>query len=137
MAFGKSFQPMNFAWEIARKIDRLDIDEYTTRGRMNRLVVLYGLVRAINPKEKPDDEEELRREEGGKFRAIPDIIQEMAARRRRLRHPEIKMKMDDDDLSRTDNDIENDLDGFWDDLAEVIYRCRIIENVRAPEESAP
>ena len=137
MAFGKGFQPMNYAWQIARKIDRLDMGEYSTKSRLNNLVVIYGLVRAINPTEKTDDEESLQQEEGEKFRSIAEIIALIAERRSRLRKPENKMKMNDSDLSATDNDIENELDGFWDDLAEVIYRCKITDNVRPPEESAP
>lgn len=136
-AFGKAFQPMNFAWQVARKIDRMDMGEYSTKGRLNNLVVIFGLVRAINPKESESEETKIKDEEGEKFRSISDIIAQMAKRRETLRGPENKMKMNDSDLGQMDNNIENELDGFWDDLAEVIYRCKITDNVRPPEESAP
>jgi hypothetical protein len=136
-AFGKGFQPMNFAWQIARKIDRLDMGEYTTRARLNNLVVIYGLVRAINPVEDPKDESTRKKDEGEKFRSVTDIISLMAERRKKLRDPENKMKMNDSDLGQIDSNIENELDGFWDDLAEVIFRCKITDSVRPQEETAP
>lgn len=138
MAYGgKAFQPMNFAWQIARKIDRLDMGEYSTKERLNSLVVIFSLVRAINPKESDKDENEMRIDEGDKFRSINEIIEHMSARRKKLRTPENKMKMNDSDMSQLDNAIEDELDGFWDDLSEVIFRCKITDNVRPPEEAAP
>lgn len=127
---------MNFAWQVARKIDRLDMGDYSTRGRLDKLVVIFGLVRAINPVEDEKDEAKRKDDEGDSFRSISDIITHIAGRRKRLRTPESRLKITDSDLNEG-GEIENDLDGFWDDLSEVIFRCKITDNVRPPEETAP
>jgi hypothetical protein len=134
--YSRAAQTMNFAWQIARKIDRLDMGDYSTRGRLDKLVVIFGMVRAINPVEEDKDEKSRKADEGDKFRSIAGIIEILAARRKRLRTPESRLKISDSDLSEG-NEIEDELDGFWDDLSEVIYRCKITDNVRPPEESAP
>lgn len=137
MASWKSQQPMDFKWQIARKIDRLDIGEYSIDSRFNRLVVIFGLVRAINPKETPDDEKSQRDEARDQFRSIETIIGLMNQTVKQLRTPEEKLKMKDESLGMMETDIENKLDGFWYDLSEVIFRCKITDNVRVSEEAAP
>ncbi len=137
MASWKSQQPMDFKWQIARKIDRLDMGEYSTESRFNRLVVIFGLVRAINPKESQDDEKSQQDEAGEKFRSIETILGVMDQTVKQLRTPEEKLKMKDDTLGMMETETENKLDGFWYDLAEVIFRCKITDNVRISEEAAP
>jgi len=57
MAYGKAGQPMNFPWQIARKIDRLDLGTFAAVEFFYRNAIIYGLIRAIDPKESnPDDE---------------------------------------------------------------------------------
>jgi hypothetical protein len=137
MAYGKAQQPMDFKWQIARKIDRLDMGDYTTISRFNRLVVIYGLVRAINPKESKEEETAQQEESGDKYRSIADIITDIDMLVKKLRTPEEKIKMSDEGLGSMDSDIESQLDGFWYDLAEIIFRCKITDNVRVSEEAAP
>ncbi len=137
MTSWKSQQPMDFKWQIARKIDRLDMGEYSTESRFNRLVVIFGLVRAINPKESQDDEKSQQDEAGEKFRSIETILGVMDRTVKQLRTPEEKLKMKDDTLGMMETETENKLDGFWYDLSEVIFRCKITDNVRISEEAAP
>ncbi len=137
MAYGKAQQPMDFAWQIARKIDRLDMGDYNTQSRFNRLVVIYGLVRAINPKESTEEEKTQLEEAGGTFRSISQIIDAIDDLVKKLRTPEEKLKMSDEGIGSVTADTESRLDGFWYDLAEVINRCHITDKVRATEEAAP
>jgi len=137
MAYGKAQQPMDFKWQVARKIDRLDMGEYSTNSRFNRLVVIFGLVRAIDPKESSDEETKQQEENGNTFRAIPGLIATMNERINALRTPSNKLKMSDESFNTPDTDIESQLDAFWYELAEVIYRCKITDNVRVSEEPAP
>lgn len=124
---------MDFKWQIARKIDRLDMGEYSTESRFNRLVVIFGLVRAINPKESQDEEKTQMSEAGDQFRSIETIIGVMDKTVKQLRTPEDKIKMKDETLGLMETEIENKLDGFWYDLSEVIFRCKITDSVRASE----
>ena len=128
---------MDFKWQVARKIDRLDMGEYSTNSRFNRLVVIFGLVRAIDPKESSDEETKQQEENGNTFRAIPGLIATMNERINALRTPSNKLKMSDESFNTPDTDIESQLDAFWYELAEVIYRCKITDNVRVSEEPAP
>jgi hypothetical protein len=48
---------MDEEWQIARKVDRLDMGTYDTRERFNRLVVIFGLVRSIDPEDVDEDGE--------------------------------------------------------------------------------
>jgi hypothetical protein len=138
MAYGKAQQPMDFKWQIARKIDRLDMGEYSTSSRFNRLIVIYGLVRAINPKENADDETVRIDEDGDQFRAVnPDILDSLDNSIKSLRNPEDKLKMEDESMSLGETDIETKLDAIWYELAEVVFRCKITDNVRVTEEAAP
>ena len=135
-AYGKT-QQMDFKWQIARKIDRLDMGDYNTNARFNRLVVIYGLVSAIFPKESEDEETKCRTEYGELFRTIPVIMKEMDDSIKALRTPDAKLKMEDPSFSPSETTIESNLDKLWFDLSEVIYRCKITDNVRVSEEAAP
>jgi hypothetical protein len=137
MAYGKAQQPMDFKWQIALKIDRLDMGDYNTQSRFNRLVVIYGLVRAINPKESEQEEKIQQEEAGDLYRSIADINDQLDKLVKDLRTPSEKLKMADEGLGLMNTDIESRLDGFWYDLAEIIHRCKITDNVRVTEESAP
>ena len=88
-SYGKA-QPMDFKWQIARKIDRLDMGDYNTNSRFNRLVVIYGLVSAIFPKESEDEEEKSRNEYGDLFRTIPVIMKEVDDSIKELCTPDAK-----------------------------------------------
>ena len=137
MAYGKAQQPMDFKWQIARKIDRLDMGDYTTESRFNRLVVIYGLVRAINPKESKEEEKTQQEEAGETFRSISSIIDKVDDLVKTLRTPAEKLKRTEDGLGLVNTDTESKLDGMWYDLAEIIHRCKITDNVRVSEEAAP
>lgn len=137
MAYGKTQQQMDFKWQIARKIDRLDMGEYSTNSRFDRLIVIYGLVRAINPKEKEEEENIRRIEDEDLFRAIPEIIKSIESRVKKLRNPNAKLKMSDESFDLGETDIENTLDGLWYEIAEIVSRCKLTDNVRVSEESAP
>jgi hypothetical protein len=134
--YGKT-QQMDFKWQIARKIDRLDMGDYNTNSRFNRLVVIYGLVAAIFPKESEEEENAHRSDYGELFRPVPEIMKAMDDSIKDLRSPESKLKMMDESLSPAETTIESKLDKIWFDLSEVIYRCKITDNVRVSEEAAP
>jgi hypothetical protein len=57
MAYGKSAgQPMNFNWQIARKIDRLDLGSFAAVEFFYRNAIIFGLVRAKDPKDEDEPE---------------------------------------------------------------------------------
>lgn len=133
MAYSKSSQLMNFPWLIARKLDRLDMGEYSTSSQFHRLDDIYGLVRGINPKETEQEVKDQQEEAGDKFRSIADIMDGLNAVIKSLRTQDAQLRMKDKDISAIETEIEGRLGGLAYDLKEVIYRCKITDSVRAPE----
>ena len=43
---------MDFKWQISRKIDRLDLGSFAAIEFFYRTAIIFGLVRAMDPKEK-------------------------------------------------------------------------------------
>lgn len=133
----KGSQPMNTAWLIARKWDRIDMGEYSPVSMFRKLEVLYWAHRAINPRESQNEEDERKEDEGGSFRSIPDLMQSIHDRINFLRSSDSKMKMTDDTLSLADSSIETQINDMGAELWEITVRCKLIDNVRTYSEDAP
>jgi hypothetical protein len=133
----KGSQPMNTAWLIARKWDRIDMGEYSPVSMFRKLEVLYWAHRAINPRESQDEEDKRKEDEGGSFRSIPDLMQSIHDRINFLRSSDSKMKMTDDTLSLADSSIETQINDMGAELWEITVRCKLIDNVRTYSEDAP
>lgn len=133
----KSSQPMNTAWLIARKWDRIDIGEYSPTAMFRKLEVLYWAHRAINPTENDTEETARKTDEGESFRTITELMDSVASRLKSLHTPDVKMRMHDDSLNFADTDLEVQLSDIGAELWEITVRCKLIDNVRASEgESA-
>lgn len=136
-AYGKSSQPMNTAWLIARKMDRMDIGEYSPVAMFRKLEAWYWGVRALNPSETQDDEDARRKECGETFKTIPELLESVNTRITFLHTPDSKLRMHEDSLNLADVDIENQIAGIGSELWEITVRCKLIDNVRVTEEAAP
>jgi hypothetical protein len=135
---GSPHQQMNFPWLIARLLDRMGMGEYSSARRFNELTWLFGYVRAINPKESEDEEKTGQEEDKEKFRAIPVILQDCGVLIKKIvKDPEMKLKMKDESIGGLDVGIDADLMTLGFDLQEIIFRCKITDNVRVTEEAVP
>ena len=129
----KVSQPMNTAWLIARKWDRIDIGEYSSLAMFRKLEVIYWAVRAVDPLESEDDESKQREKGGDSFKTIPELLESVHARIMTLRTPDSKIKMTDESLSFGDITAENQIGNIGAELWEITVRCKLIDNVRASE----
>lgn len=135
---GSPHQQMNFPWLIARLLDRMGMGEYSTARRFNELTWLFGYVRAINPKESEDEEKTGREEDEEKFRTIPEILHDCGEKIKKIgADPETKLKMKDESIGGLDVGIDTILITVGFDLQEIIFRCKITDNVRVTEEAVP
>lgn len=129
-------QNMDFKWQIARKIDRLDLGDFAAVPFFYRQAILFGLVRAIDPSEKESEENET----GGKKKPGKTIDQLMTSIDER-----ITALMDYDTtailLGRGNlpevKDFQRKTMSVWYENSEVIRRCGLTDNVRMMEEAAP
>jgi hypothetical protein len=130
--YGRNDQVMDEEWHIARKVDRLDMGGPDMPSRFNRLVIIFGLVRAIWPKDQNEEEEKER--QGDKFVPIEAVLQRIDETIKGLRSPKDAQRLRDIGLDEEIEDLESTVDGIWYDLAEVIRRGGLMKKVRAQEE---
>jgi|GEM_PF-4940712 hypothetical protein len=131
--YGRNDQVMDEEWHIARKVDRLDMGGPDVVSRFNRLVIIFGLVRAIWPKDQNEDEEKER--QGDTFVPIEEVIKRIDAAIKQLRSPKDAQRLRDIDLGEEIEDLESAVDGIWYDIAEVIRRGGLMKKVRVQEEA--
>lgn len=135
MASYSSQQVMDEEWQIARKVDRLDMGTYDVNERFNRLVVIFGLQRAIDPKDADEEEEKAKALAANKpFRSIDAILAAINEAIRNQRNPEQALKMKDKETGYLYANIDEACDGIWYDISEVNRRCKIMSKVKASEE---
>lgn len=132
MGYGSksSQQNMDFKWQLARKIDRLDLGTFAALDFYYRNVIIFGLVRAIDPPEPemPDNESKK------PVKTIQEVLDSIDNRIN---------DMQDFDTTALLMGKANlpEVKGFqkksvscWFELAEVIYRCKLTDSVRASGE---
>lgn len=137
MAGYKGSQPMNTAWLIARKWDRIDMGEYSPLAMFRKLEVIYWAVRAVDPAEPEDDEKKQSDKGGEDFKTIPELMESIHARIMTLRTPDSKIMMTDESLSFGNITVENQIGNIGAELWEITVRCKLIDTVRVTEEAAP
>lgn len=125
-------QAMDFKWQIARKIDRLDIGSFAALEFFYRTAIIFGLVRAMDPIEvdQPDPLPE-------DFRSIEDLILSIDERIKELLAFDTTAiqqgKLQLDEVKR----FQEKTMAVYYELDEVIYRCKLTDNVRVQEAEAP
>jgi hypothetical protein len=129
----KGSQPMNTAWLIARRWDRLGIGNSSPVSLFRELQILYWAHRAVNPRETDAEENKRKEDEGDSFRSISDLMSSIRGRIEFLRSIDSKMKMTDDSLALADSSIEIQINDMGAELWEITVRCKLIDNVRAFE----
>lgn len=122
-------QNMDFKWQLARKIDRLDLGTFAALDFYYRVVIIFGLVRAIDPVEKIDPE--AKPDPDG---TIPELMTKLDLRINDLqRYDTTALIMGKTQLPEV-QDFQRKTLSCWYELAEIIYRCKLTDNVRASGE---
>lgn len=122
-------QNMDFKWQLARKIDRLDLGTFAALDFYYRVVIIFGLVRAIDPEEKVDPN--AKPDPDG---TIPELMTRLDLRINDLqRYDTTALIMGKTQLPEV-QDFQRKTLSCWYELAEIIYRCKLTDNVRASGE---
>lgn len=122
-------QNMDFKWQLARKIDRLDLGTFAALDFYYRVVIIFGLVRAIDPVEKTDPD--AKPDPDG---TIPELMTKLDLRINDLqRYDTTALIMGKTQLPEV-QDFQRKTLSCWYELAEIIYRCKLTDHVRASGE---
>lgn len=122
-------QNMDYKWQLARKIDRLDLGTFAALDFYYRIVIIYGLVRAIDPEEKTDPE---KKPAAGS--TIPDLIAKVDQRINDLQRVDTTALLMGKTQLPEVQDFQRKTLSCWYEIAEIIYRCKLTDNVRASGE---
>lgn len=125
-------QAMDFKWQIARKIDRIDIGSFAALEFFYRTAIIYGLVRAIDPIELDTPPEPSKG-----FIPIEKLVTSIDTRinelleydttallQGRMALPEVKTFQ------------SKSMSSFY-ELMEIVSRCKLTDSVKVQEPEAP
>ena len=127
MAYSSKSQNMDYKWQLARKIDRLDLGTFAALDFYYRIVILFGLVRAMDPEEK--DDPEVKQE-----KTVPQLIVSVDTRINELQsYDTTALIMGKSQLPEV-QEFQRKTLSCWYEIAEIIYRCKLTDNVRAAGE---
>jgi hypothetical protein len=128
--YGGKQQNMDFRWQLARKIDRLDLGSFAALDFYYRVVIIFGLVRAIDPEEKTDPDAA-----PDKDGTIPELIKKLDDRINDLqRYDTTALLMGKTQLPEV-QEFQRKTLSCWYELAEIVYRCKLTDNVRVESEA--
>lgn len=128
-AYSAKSQNMDFKWQLARKIDRLDLGTFAALDFYYRIVIIFGLVRAIDPVEKEDPDAK-----PDPHGTIPELIEKVNNRINELQqYDTTALLMGKTQLPEVQAFQRKTL-SCWYEIAEIIYRCKLTDNVRATGE---
>jgi hypothetical protein len=128
VSYGKSGQPMNFPWQIARKIDRLDLGTFAAVEFFYRNAIIYGLVRALDPKEPEEDEN---------AEPVEFLISSIDVRIKDLQEYDTTAIMMGHTQLPEVKAFQQKTMMTWYELAEVIGRCHLCDQVLHQIAEAP
>lgn len=131
MAYGsKSQQNMDFKWQLARKIDRLDLGTFAALDFYYRNVIIHGLVRAIDPPEPEKSDDEKKNQD----RPIREVMDSIDNRINAMQgFDTTALLMGKSNLPEV-QDFQKKTVSCWYEIAEVIYRCKLTDSVKAAGE---
>ena len=121
-------QNMDFKWQVARKLDRIDLGAFAALEFFYRNEIIFGLVRAMDPEEAAPKDDKVRGVE------IPDLITSLDDRITRLQSFDTTaLLMGKTNLPEVQK-FQVQTFNVWTELSEVIYRCKLTDSVRVTGE---
>jgi hypothetical protein len=132
MAYGKAAgQPMNFNWQIARKIDRLDLGSFAAVEFFYRNAIIFGLVRAKDP----GDDDETKPANGGK--SISQLVSSVDDRINTLMEIDTTaILLGHSQLKEVKTFQKDTMSAFY-EISEIIERCHFCDQVLHQIPEAP
>lgn len=128
MAYGGKVQNMDFKWQLARKLDRLDLGTFAALEFYYRNMIIFGLVRAIDPEEKIIDDDKKPE------KSIPDLISSIDKRINDLQgFDTTALLMGKSNLPEV-REFQKKTTSAYYEIAEVIFRCKLTDNVKVQGE---
>jgi hypothetical protein len=129
-AYSKQQQNMDFKWQLARKIDRLDLGTFAALEFFYRNTIIFGVVRAMDPAEKEEDQ-------GKHSKSIDALMQSVDTRIKDLMgYDTTALLMGKLQLPEV-QEFQKKTVSCWYEVAEITNRCKLTDNVRAPGEELP
>jgi hypothetical protein len=130
MAYGAKQQSMDLKWQIARKLDRLDLGTFAATEFFYRVAIIYGIVRAIDPQEARNNDEPL--PEGQK--TIDQLMVSIDARIKKLLDTDTTALLMGKLHLEEAREFQSKTMSVYYELIEVIARCKLVDTVRASGE---
>jgi len=131
MAYGKSNQTMDLKWQMARKVDRLDLGSFAATEFFYRTAIIFGLVRAVDPKENRNyDDQPLQNDE----KSIDDLILSVDGRIKELLETDTTALLMGKVHLKEAQDFQIKTISAYYDMVEIMSRCKLIDTVRAQGE---
>lgn len=132
MAYGsKQQQSMDLKWQIARKLDRLDLGTFAAIEFFFRTAIIFGLVRALDPQEKRDYETEPL---GKNEKTIDDCMVSVDARIKELLETDTTALLMGKLHLEEAREFQSKTMSAYYELIEIIARCKLVDTVRASGE---
>lgn len=132
MAFGSKPQNMDFKWQLARKIDRLDLGTFAALEFFWRNAMIFGIVRAIDPPEDDIADDHKKPE-----KTIADLISSVDIRiGELLGYDTTALLMGKMSLPEVKTFQSKTMSCCWETM-EIIHRCKLTDNVVYQEREAP
>jgi hypothetical protein len=126
-------QAMDFKWQIARKIDRLDIGTFAALEFFYRTAIIYGLVRAMDPQEDGEIPDPV----PAGYRSVDQLITSIDERiKDLLAFDTTAIQLGKIQLNEVKDFQVKTMSAYY-ELGEVAYRCKLTDNVRVQEAEAP
>lgn len=131
--YGKSYQNMDFKWQLARKIDRLDLGSFAALEFYYRNAIIFGIIRAMDPAEDvTKDPVGADQKKSGK--SINDLITSIDNRIDALQnHDTTALLMGKMQLPEV-QEFQRKTISCWYEIAEVVQRCKLTDQVRVQGE---
>lgn len=123
---------MNFSWQIARKVDRLDLGQFAATEFFYRNAIIFGLVRAIDPIEPSGDDAQ---DKPGT--TIPELMTSIDSRINALMEYDTTAILMGHTQMKEVKEFQTKTMSAWYELSEVIQRCKLTDQVLYQIPEAP
>lgn len=128
MVYSKSQQTMDSKWQIARKVDRLDLGNFAALDFYYRNAIIFGIVRAIDPVESETASDKKPE------KTIDQLITSVNGRINDLQgFDTTALLMGKMNLPEV-TEFQRKTISVWYELYEIIHRCKLTDNVRTQGE---
>ena len=120
---------MNFNWQIARKVDRLDLGSFAAVEFAYRNAIIYGLVRAKDPEDQENDTSQ-----GKPITALVDSVDSRITKL--MEYDTTAILLGHSQLNEVKVFQKDTMSAYF-ELMEIIERCKFCDQVLHQIPEAP